>query len=160
MSSKKFKKNKNKSTKQPRKLNREGLAALQKCRFFIYLMFVFTILMMLYSPIANLFHVKETKILYGMVLMVACQIVVATMHLAKYNTTVEVFLSGREKDYANMYTARLRLCVLMPAVVLVVAVINHSQWQSGLMNTLLCLLNVAFVVMSLQNLTILQRNYV
>ena len=55
MSSKKFKKNKNNNARKNRQLNREGLGALQKCRFFVYLIFVFDILMMFYAPIAHLF---------------------------------------------------------------------------------------------------------
>ena len=73
MSSKKFKKNRNNNARKNRQLNREGLGALQKCRFFIYLTFVFDILMMFYAPIAHLFGAKETQILYAIMLMIGAQ---------------------------------------------------------------------------------------
>ncbi len=159
MSSKKFKKKKS-APKKNRQLNREGLTALQKCRFFLYLIVLFNILAMFYMPIAHLFGVKETQILYGFVLLIVAQIVVSTMHLAKYLTTSEIFLEGREKDYANMYTARTRLGILMQGVVVLVMVVNQVEFQNGILNTLLSVVNVTLVLLALQNITILQRNYV
>lgn len=160
MSSKKFKKKRNTNKRKSNQLNREGLGALQKSRFFIYLIFVFDLLMMFYAPIAHLFGAKETQILYAIMLMIAAQVIVASMHIMKYTTTVEIFLDGKEKDYANMYAARARFCTLLQFLMIVVAVINHVQCQSQLFNTLLCLVGVTLVVLTLQNITILQRNYI
>ncbi len=160
MSSKKFKKNRNGGSKKKRQLNREGLTALQKCRFFLYLIVLFNILAMFYAPIAHLFGAKEMQVNFGFILLISCQVIVATLHLAKYLTTSEIFLEGREKDYANMYTARARLGVLMQFVVLLVIALNQLEFHSGVLNTLLCIVNVSLVLLALQNITILQRNYV
>ena len=141
MSSKKFKKNRNSNARKNRQLNREGLGALQKCRFFVYLTFVFDILMMFYAPIAHLFGAKETQILYAIMLMIGAQAIVGSMHIVKYMTTVEIFLSGREKDYA-------------------LGIINHVKFDSGIVNMLLSVGGVTLVVLALQNITILQRNYI
>ena len=160
MSSKKFKKNRNNNARKNRQLNREGLGALQKCRFFAYLIFVFDILMMFYAPIAHLFGAKETQILYAIMLMIGAQAIVGSMHIVKYMTTVEIFLSGREKDYANMYASRARFCVLSQFFMITLAIINHVKFDSGIVNTLLSVVGVTLVVLTLQNITILQRNYI
>ena len=160
MSSKKFKKNRNNNARKNRQLNREGLGALQKCRFFVYLIFVFDILMMFYAPIAHLFGATETQILYAIMLMIGAQAIVGSMHIVKYMTTVEIFLSGREKDYANMYASRARFCVLLQFFMIALAIINHVKFDSGIVNTLLSVAGVTLVVLALQNITILQRNYI
>ena len=152
MSSKKFKKNRNNNARKNRQLNREGLGALQKCRFFVYLIFVFDILMMFYAT--------ETQILYAIMLMIGAQAIVGSMHIVKYMTTVEIFLSGREKDYANMYASRARFCVLLQFFMITLAIINHVKFDSGIVNTLLSVAGVTLVVLALQNITILQRNYI
>ena len=40
------------------------------------------------------------------------------------------------------------------------AIINHVKFDSGIVNTLLSVVGVTLVVLTLQNITILQRNYI
>lgn len=153
-------KNRKRSRRKPiRKFNAEGLAALRKCRLFIYLTFAFDFGLFFYHPIASLFHVRDQRILYGFVLMVACQVLVSFMHLVKYASTIEEFVPPEQKKFAVMYAARSRFFILMQYVVLAVILINSIQYQNLTFNTVLVFGSIVLVALSLQNITILQRRF-
>ena len=59
-----------------------------------------------------------------------------------------------------MYASRARFCVLLQFFMITLAIINHVKFDSGIVNMLLSVGGVTLVVLALQNITILQRNYI
>jgi len=159
MSSKKYN-SRRKNNRQNHKPNTVGLAALQKCRFFVYLNFFFLLVTMFHKAISGFFGISDTKVLYGMILMIAAQVIVASMHIVKFATTIEQFVEKDRQKEATMYTARARFFILMQAIVLILLTINHVQFTNLFLDVIICLIGVTFIIFTLQNLTILQRNFI
>ena len=128
-------------------MNPEGAAALSKLRFFLYLIFLFDVLILFRAPIEGLFHYEGNRILYGLILMISAQTIVASMHIVKFASTLppeqsatrkkskkDAEKENRRRKNALRLSARIRYFVLGQFLFLLVLVLNSAQIKSDLVS--------------------------
>ena len=78
---------------------KEGAIALGKVRGYCYLIFLFDILILFHSEIAEFFGTTDKKILYGFTAIILFQAVLSVLYVVKYVTTVGQKYKKRKRDY-------------------------------------------------------------
>lgn len=134
---------------------KESAVALGKVRGYCYLIFLFDILLLFHNEIAVFFGAADRKILYGFVAIILFQTVLSILYVVKYVTTV----NNKDKKHKEivMYAARLRYCFMFMLVLLGAIVLNFSMLSNMMVEKALIMVLVLMLLISLKNLTILER---
>jgi len=135
-------------------MNKEGRSALAKVRTYCYILFMCYAVMLFHYGLSNLFKVSVTRVQYGLIAIIAVQIIMCIMYVVKFATTVQ---GGKKKDVNMMIAARVRVFFLIQALFLAVQAVNASVMESKLIDYGCTVVNILNMIMVLQNLTILQR---
>lgn len=156
----------------------EGYQALGKVRAFTYLIFVFDVLLLFHQGIANLVRTTDTRILYGLIMMVAIQSVISQMYVVKYASEAENIIFGsiktggkgkskkatkasadrqKELSKAMMYAARTRYFILANFIIVALLLLNSLQIHSYIFDKIVVCGGIVLIYFVLKNLTILQR---
>lgn len=132
---------------------KEGIMALSKVRMYTYLIFLFDLMLLVHSSIADIFNTSDRKILYACIMLIIFQIVVSILWIVKFATT----LKGKRKQTGMMYASRVRLFLMLQFIPAVVLVVNDYVFHSYAADKIAILTNILFLIYVLKNLTILQR---
>ena len=133
---------------------KESAVALGKVRGYCYLIFLFDILLLFHNEIAVFFGAADRKILYGFVAIILFQTVLSILYVVKYVTTVN---KDKKRKEIVMYAARLRYCFMFMLVLLGAIVLNFSMLSNMMVEKALIMVLVLMLLISLKNLTILER---
>lgn len=134
---------------------KESAVALGKVRGYCYLIFLFDILLLFHNEIADFFGAADRKILYGFVAIILFQTVLSILYVVKYVTTVNN--KDKKRKEIVMYAARLRYCFMFMLVLLGTIVLNFSMLSNMMVEKALIMVLVLMLLISLKNLTILER---
>lgn len=134
---------------------KESAVALGKVRGYCYLIFLFDILLLFHNEIADFFGAADRKILYGFVAIILFQTVLSILYVVKYVTTVNN--KDKKRKEIVMYAARLRYCFMFMLVLLGTIVLNFSMLSNMMVEKALIMILVLMLLISLKNLTILER---
>lgn len=134
---------------------KESAVALGKVRGYCYLIFLFDILLLFHNEIAIFFGAADRKILYGFVAIILFQTVLSILYVVKYVTTVNN--KDKKRKEIVMYAARLRYCFMFMLVLLGTIVLNFSMLSNMMVEKALIMVLVLMLLISLKNLTILER---
>lgn len=134
---------------------KESAVALGKVRGYCYLIFLFDILLLFHNEIADFFGAADRKILYGFVAIILFQTVLSILYVVKYVTTVNN--KDKKRKEIVMYAARLRYCFMFILVLLGTIVLNFSMLSNMMVEKALIMVLVLMLLISLKNLTILER---
>ena len=134
---------------------KESAVALGKVRGYCYLIFLFDILLLFHNEIADFFGAADRKILYGFVAIILFQTVLSILYVVKYVTTVNN--KDKKRKEIVMYAALLRYCFMFMLVLLGAIVLNFSMLSNMMVEKALIMVLVLMLLISLKNLTILER---
>ncbi|WP_456078366.1 hypothetical protein [Mogibacterium diversum] len=134
---------------------KEGAIALGKVRGYCYLIFLFDILILFHSEIAEFFGTTDKKILYGFTAIILFQAVLSVLYVVKYVTTVGQ--KDKNRKEIIMYAARLRYCFMAMLVFLAGIICNYAVADNIYVEKALIMMLVMMLLLALKNLTILQR---
>lgn len=134
---------------------KEGAIALGKVRGYCYLIFLFDILILFHSEIAEFFGTTDKKILYGFTAIILFQAVLSVLYVVKYVTTVGQ--KDKKRKEIIMYAARLRHCFMAMLVFLAGIICNYAVADNIYVEKALIMMLVMMLLLALKNLTILQR---
>ena len=134
---------------------KESAVALGKVRGYCYLIFLFDILLLFHNEIADSFGAADRKILYGFVAIILFQTVLSILYVVKYVTTVNN--KDKKRKEIVMYAARLRYCFMFMLVLLGTIVLSFSMLSNMMVEKALIMVLVLMLLISLKNLTILER---
>ena len=134
---------------------KESAVALGKVRGYCYLIFLFDILLLFHNEIADFFGAADRKILYGFVAIILFQTVLSILYVVKYVTTVNN--KDKKRKEIVMYAARPRYCFMFMLVLLGTIVLNFSMLSNMMVEKALIMVLVLMLLISLKNLTILER---
>lgn len=134
---------------------KESAVALGKVRGYCYLIFLFDILLLFHNEIADFFGAADRKILYGFVAIILFQTVLSILYVVKYVTTVNN--KDKKRKEIVMYAARLRYCFMFMLILLGTIVLNFSMLSNMMVEKALIMVLVLMLLISLKNLTILER---
>ena len=134
---------------------KESAVALGKVRGYCYLIFLFDILLLFHNEIADFFGAADRKILYGFVAIILFQTVLSILYVVKYVTTVNN--KDKKRKEIVMYAARLRYCFMFMLVLLGTIVLNFSMLSNMMVEKALIMVLALMLLISLKNLTILER---
>ena len=124
-------------------------------RGYCYLIFLFDILILFHSEIAEFFGTTDKKILYGFTAIILFQAVLSVLYVVKYVTTVGQ--KDKKRKEIIMYAARLRYCFMAMLVFLAGIICNYAVADNIYVEKALIMMLVMMLLLALKNLTILQR---
>lgn len=133
---------------------KEAQNALSKLRGYTYLIFVFDILLLLHQSIANLFHMSDIKMLYGLVALVFIQVTLCILWCVKYVLSMQ---NRKETKTVTMYASRIRFYLIGEYFLLGMMVVNKAWLHSYMIDKCAVILLILSLIAVLKNCTVLQR---
>jgi len=133
---------------------KEAQNALSKLRGYTYLIFVFDILLLLHQSIANLFHMSDIKMLYGLVALVFIQVTLCILWCVKYVLSMQ---NRKETKTVTMYASRIRFYLIGEYFLLGMMVVNKAWLHSYMIDKFAVILLILSLIAVLKNCTVLQR---
>lgn len=135
-------------------MTRDGRESLAKIRTLSYILFIFYFVMFFHSWLTKLFQTSETKILFGFIAIIATQIILCTLYIVKFATTLH---NDKKKKVTTMIAARVRVFFVIQVIFLAAQAINATVMKSKFIDYGCIFVNILNMIMVLKNLTILQR---
>lgn len=133
---------------------KEAQNALSKLRGYTYLIFVFDILLLLHQSIANLFHMSDIKMLYGLVALVFIQVTLCILWCVKYVLSMQ---NRKETKTVTMYASKIRFYLIGEYFLLGMMVVNKAWLHSYMIDKFAVILLILSLIAVLKNCTVLQR---
>lgn len=144
---------------------------LAKTRTYLYLIFVCEFLSLFTRPIHNLTGFGLRKIVFGFIALILMQLIMVIMYNLKFTADIASMRKVPKKGGKNKgpkkqedkieemlnCAARIRVFMIVTAVILIIQALAFQFIGEAIFEILLIVTEITCLVLSLQNLTTLQR---